>query len=182
MPKRNPAELVEWYDKLSNSYEELYAREQSQKYQLALGLVNGLRFDLALDGACGTGMFLDKLRDRCNFVVGVDLSRKMLEKAKARVRVEKVGLIRADCSTLPLREKIADCVFAISLVDSTNEFGTEMSELARAAKADGRLVVTVFHLEGKKVDIRTLGWERIEYQASLSSREDLFLVSREDIR
>ncbi len=181
MPKKNPTGLVEWYDKLSDSYEELYAREQYPKYQLALDLVSGRRFDLVLDGACGTGMFLDRVRAGCDLAVGVDLSRRMLEKARARLGIGNVGLIQADCSALPLREKVADRVFAISLVDANNEPGTELSELARAAKADGRLIVTVFHVEGERVNTRRLGWERVDYQAPLSSREDLFVVSREAI-
>ncbi len=167
---------MEWYDKLSVGYEELYGREQAPKYQLAMDSVSGKEFDLAVDVACGTGMFLDKLRGKCNYAVGVDLSRRMLEKAKSRLGVKDVGLIRADSSNLPLREKVADCLFAISLVEAKIKSREQVSEMARALKTCGFLVVTVFHSDGEKVDLGGLEVEGVEYHAGLSSIEDLFLI------
>ena len=178
MGKKNSAGLVEWYDKLSDGYEELYATEQSVKYQRAMGWVDGHRFDLAVDVACGTGLFLDRVRRKCSYVVGVDLSRRMLEKARTRLKFEDVGLVRADCSALPLREKVADCLFAISLIEEGSESRKQVLELHRIAKTGGFVVVSVFHPEGRKVDLGRLGLELVKHHTELSPREDLLVVRR----
>ena len=169
---------MEWYDKLSDGYEELYATEQSVKYQRAMGWVDGQSFDLAVDVACGTGMFLDRLRGNCNYVVGVDLSRRMLEKARTRLKSEDMGLVRADCSALPLREKVADCLFAISLIEEGSKSRKQVLELHRIAKTGGFLVVSVFHSEGRKVDLGKLGVEIVKHHTELSPREDFLVVRR----
>ncbi len=182
MPEKNSTDLVEWYDKLSDGYEELYATEQSVKYQRALGWLDGHRLDLAVDVACGIGMFLDRVRGTCNYVVGVDLSRRMLEKARTRLKFEDVGLVRGDCSALPLREKVADCLFAISLIEEGSQARKRVLELHRIAKTGGFLVVSVFHPEGRKVDFGKLGVKGVKHHTELSPREDLLVVRRAAIR
>lgn len=57
------------------------------KYSAPQVLVQGLgnrRFDAALDLGCGTGLVGEQLRGRARRIVGVDLSRNMVERARAR--------------------------------------------------------------------------------------------------
>ncbi len=174
MRAKDTAELVEWYDKLSGSYDELYAEEQSVKYDLALKTVGGRKFDIAIDIACGSGLFFAKLRMTCGFVVGVDVSREMLEKAKTRARNQDVGLVRSDCYMLPVKDESADCLFAISLLKAGGELGKQVSEIARVVKNDGFVVGTVFRNDDEILGTGELCLEGAGNLTDVSSREALF--------
>jgi ubiquinone/menaquinone biosynthesis C-methylase UbiE len=170
------AGLVEWYDILAGAYDELYAQEQVVKYAAALESIGDRRFDVIVDVACGTGLFLDRLTILCELVVGVDLSRGMLEKAR-RSAGGNVSLVRADCARLPLKDEMADCIFAISLLKAGRELEGQVSEMARVVRRQGLVVGTVFR-DGKETSPSKLGFDNSVELKDLSSRESLFLVRR----
>jgi ubiquinone/menaquinone biosynthesis C-methylase UbiE len=172
------AALVEWYDKLSGGYDELYAKEQSAKYDAALEIVGAREFDVVLDVACGTGLFLDRLGMMSGLVVGVDASREMLEGAKRRGASGKVSLVRADCAWLPLRDQVADCVFAISLLKADGEqLGEQVSEMSRVVRQKGFVVATVFRKDDR-VPLNVPGLVSTLKLRDVSSREALFVFHR----
>ena len=166
--------LVEWYDKLSGSYDELYAREQSAKYELALKAVDGSRFDVAVDVGCGSGLFFQRLGMICGFVVGIDVSREMLERAKARAQDGNVSLIRSDSWKLPLKDEMVDCLFAISLLNAGGQLKEQVSEMARVVKHDGSIIGTVFRGDDGATGIDELGPQHVGNLRKVSSRETLF--------
>jgi len=171
---KDTAELVEWYDKLSDGYDELYAEEQSVKYDLALKTTGARKFDIAIDIACGSGLFFEKLRTTCAFVVGVDVSREMLEKAKTRARNQDVSLVRSDCYKLPLKDETADCLFAISLLKAGSELGKQVSKIARVVKNDGFVVGTVFRNDDEIPGTGELSLGATGNLKDVSPREALF--------
>ena len=177
MRSEDTAGLADWYDKLSSGYDELYAKEQSVKYNAALEAVGGCRFDVVVDVACGTGLFLDRLRTTCGLVVGVDVSREMLEKAKTHAATENVSLVRADCAWLPLKDEMTDCIFAISLLKTGGLMRRQVSEMARTVKGDGLLVGTLFR-DDDGMSLSKLGLNSTAKLKDLSSRESLFLIRR----
>ncbi len=176
MRSEDNAGLVEWYDKLARGYDELYAQEQAVKYAAALEFIGDRRFDVILDVACGTGLFLDKLRTLCRLVVGVDVSRGMLEKAKKSAG-GNVCLVRADCARLPLMNEMADCIFTISLLKAGRQLEGQVSEMARVVGREGLVVGTMFR-DGEETSPSKLGFGNTVELKDLSSRESLFLVRR----
>ena len=178
MPEKEAAELVEWYDKLADGYDELYAAEQSSKYDAVLKAVASRRFVLAVDVACGTGLFLDRLRLICDLVLGVDVSRAMLVKAKGRSRDATVSLVRADCSAMPLRDCIADSVFAISLLKPGAVMAKQLGEMWRVTRPDGIVAGTMFRDGGERPVLDDMGLEGNVRWWDLSAREVLFLARR----
>ncbi len=163
------ADLVEWYDTLADGYDELYAAEQSSKYDAAMRAVSSLRFGVAVDAGCGTGLFLERLRVICDLVLGVDVSHGMLA---------SVSLVRADCSTLPLRDCVADCVFAISLLKPGAVMKKQLSEISRVTQREGIVVGTMFREGGEKPVLVAKGLESDAKWWNLSVREVLFLARR----
>jgi len=178
LTEKDAADLVAWYDKLADGYDELYAAEQSSKYDAALKAVSSLRFDMAVDAGCGTGLFLERLRAICDLVLGVDVSHEMLAKAKVRCRDSSVSLVRADCSALPLRNCIADCVFAISLLKPGAVMTQQLGEMSRVTRMEGILVGTMFREGGEKPVLVEKGLESNTKWWNLSVREVLFLARR----
>ena len=178
MPEKSPAELVEWYDKLAEGYDELYAEEQSLKYDAVLKAVGPRRFETVIDLACGTGLFLERLRLICDFVVGVDVSRAMLLKARERFRKAGFPLIRADCSALPLRDGISDGVFSISLLEPGHSNTRKLEEMRRISAPSGVLVGTMFRAGTNQRSMPSKGLDGEIVWLDLSSREVLFLMHR----
>jgi malonyl-CoA O-methyltransferase len=171
---KDTAGLVEWYDKLSGSYDELYAREQLAKYELALEAVDGSRFNVAVDVGCGSGLFFQRLGMICGFVVGIDVSREMLKRAKARAQDGNVSLIRCDSCKLSLKDEIVDCLFAISLLKTGDQLKEQVSEMARVVKDDGSIIGTVFRGDDEEPAIEELGPQSVRILRNVSSRETLF--------
>jgi ubiquinone/menaquinone biosynthesis C-methylase UbiE len=169
--------LVEWYNALSNSYDELYLEEQSRKQKLVLELLPDKKFGLMLDVGCGTGNLLGAVQATADHIVGIDLSEGMLRKAKS-LRSKKIDLLRADCSWLPLRNGLAQCVVAISVIESGDNGRQQFVELERVCRSDGSLVFTMFHDEQGTIDGDMFGQLQVEQQSDISARERLFLARR----
>jgi len=178
LTEKDAAEIVEWYDTLADGYDELYAAEQSLKHDAALKAVASRRFGTAVDAGCGTGLFHDRLRVICDFVLGVDVSREMLVRARTRSRDPSVSLVRADCSTLPLRDCIVDCVFAISLLKTGAVMAKQLAEMSRVIQMGGIVVGTMFREGGEKPVLVGEGLGSDAKWWNLSAREVLFLARR----
>ncbi|MBP1885844.1 putative TPR repeat methyltransferase [Ensifer mexicanus] len=60
---------------------------------------NGRRFHHVTDLGCGTGLFGERIRHRCDYLEGFDLSANMLAKAEAKATYDR--LAQADLSLAP---------------------------------------------------------------------------------
>lgn len=119
----------------------MYVREAAIR---KLDLKPGMR---VLDLACGTGLnlpYLARAVGPTGQVVGVDYTRAMLEKAKAkceRLGLGNVRLIEADAATVSLEEDTFDCVLcthALSIIPRSRE---ALRKAVSALKPGGRMVV-----------------------------------------
>ncbi|MDF0375907.1 MULTISPECIES: class I SAM-dependent methyltransferase [Streptomyces] len=112
-----------------------------------LGLRPG---DTAVDAGCGTGRALPALRDAVGAggtVIGVDLTREMLDAARRAGREASGALLLSDVARLPLRPGVADAVLAAGLVSHLPHPGRGLVELARVVRPGGRLAL--FHPIGR---------------------------------
>jgi SAM-dependent methyltransferase len=112
-----------------------------------LGLREG---DRVLDAGCGTGRALPPLRaavGASGTVVGVDLTRAMLQAAVRAGRHRDGHLMLADVGALPLRSGVFDAVFAAGLVAHLPEPSENLRELRRVVRPGGRLAL--FHPIGR---------------------------------
>src|SRR3989454_11026084 len=105
---------------------EVYDATRSLRPDVREAVLDGLEQALGgtnplLDVGVGTGRFADPLRRLGFEVVGVDLSRRMMAKAREK-RIP--DLILADAESLPLRSKsfeVAMMVHLLHLVDGVQE-------------------------------------------------------------
>lgn len=171
--EEHPRKVAEWYDALSQSYDELYGEEQSNKQKRVSQFLNGRVFRLIVDVGCGTGTFLQSARGNYEEAVGIDFSSNMLKRARARTFPGSVELIRAESSSLPIKDAAADCVVSISLIDSKVNFSRHLTELRRIGKQPGTIVMTIFKEDkaGPSFDS-----SEIESCAEISQRETLYCV------
>src|SRR5208337_3325262 len=93
---KDKRKVMQRYDLTAEMYNERYSEEQKAKYRAALENVN-VADCAVLDVGCGSGLFFSKVAAKANVVVGFDISRKLLLKAKEEAnRFQNVLVLLAD--------------------------------------------------------------------------------------
>ena len=97
-----------------------------------------------LDAGCGNGRyarFLLRHADTDAVLTGFDLSRKMLERARSRLRSNRVTLAVADLTKLPYADETFDAVVCGWVLEHLPDPTPGLRELARVMKPGGKLLL-----------------------------------------
>ncbi|MDZ7269402.1 MAG: class I SAM-dependent methyltransferase [candidate division KSB1 bacterium] len=117
-----------------------------------LALLPGVRNKNCLDLACGSGRYLNILRQRgAAQVLGLDFSREMLAAASAHHH----QLLQGDLRALPLAAESFDLVVCGLAVGHVENLHAVLAEIARVLRAGGELLYSDFHPFGALA-----GWRR----------------------
>lgn len=99
--------------------------------------INSCESDLILEIGVGTGKNVPYYRDGC--YIAVDISEKMIFRAKRRVKdSKKVQFIVGDAESLPFKDGIFDIVFTTFVFCSVENPVKGLKEAYRVLKPDGR--------------------------------------------
>jgi SAM-dependent methyltransferase len=99
-----------------------------------------------LDAGCGPGAYAEWLADHGAAVVGLDVSRRMIELARLRLR-DRASFVHADLGR-PLAFLAADSfdlVLAALALDYVRDWAAVFAEFFRLLRAGGHLVFSVEH-------------------------------------
>jgi malonyl-CoA O-methyltransferase len=130
------------YDVTAESYDEQYGEEQKRKYSKALQNIE-VGGKALLDVGCGSGLFFREVAAKAELVVGVDVSRGLLLKAKVQAKsFGNVFVVQADADNLPFKEGFFDGIFAFTVLQNMPKPALTLTELRWVAKTGGRVVVT----------------------------------------
>jgi len=106
---------------------------------------------LGLDLGCGNGRHGESLAGVVERVVGVDVSRGLLETARERSRArdydDALGLVQADAAALPIRADVVDVAVYVATLHHLRSRATRvasLSELARVLAPGGRALVSAW--------------------------------------
>jgi malonyl-CoA O-methyltransferase len=139
---KDKRKVMQRYDLTAEMYEERYAEEQKAKYGAALENVN-IANCTVLDVGCGSGLFFSHAAKKAKVLVAVDVSRKLLLKAKEQAQAfGNAFVLQADADHLPFREAFFDAVFAFTLLQNMPEPSETLNQLKLVVKLGGRVVVT----------------------------------------
>ncbi len=132
------------YDVTWDSYDQQYTEEQAAKYKAALKALNApAAFGIALDVGCGSGLFFSQITTKAEIVVGVDLTRNLLLKAKKQAKTfGNVHVIQADADHLPFKNGAFDNVFSFTVLQNMPKPKETLLEFKRQTKPDAKIVVT----------------------------------------
>jgi len=176
----------EWFEvAFDDLYVELYAHRDASEAEQAIGWLAralaaqghpGLAGVAALDVACGAGRHLAALARRGARAVGVDLSRSLLERARAAGVAG--GLVRGDLRRLPFAGRSFG--LALSMFTSLGYFESEaenhaaLSEVARVLYARGWFVVDYLNASAVIRDltpatVREVGEYRVEEERRIDA-------------
>ncbi len=141
------SDTTEGYDKLAPKFDKTPFRTPDAVLETFARHAAKTPFDAALDVCCGTGAAMKHLRPYCSRVVGLDLSRGMLDVAERELAAAdgraEVELVQGDARVLPARLH-----GAFDLVTSTGAFGhieerdehRFLTEIRKALRPGGRFV------------------------------------------
>jgi SAM-dependent methyltransferase len=172
-----PQQAEEAYDKLAGWYSARKRGSYEFRIQLPaiLDLLGDLRGKSLIDVGCGPGAYSIEFAGRGADVLGVDISRKMLEKAKSNAKTTNttVALQKADLHSLPY----ADGSFDVAVLILTILNSRIVEETARVLKPGGLLLFSDTHpiIESKG------RWERDDIGAGRIV-EDYFLEDKREWR
>ena len=141
-------EIVHKYNRIASVYDMFGILMESRARRRALEVAAILNGEKILEVALGTGLnFAEVLnRNPQGWVEGVDVSIRMLEKAKKRV--SKTGLKNyilrlCDCRHLPFKDGMFDVLMSQYMFDilPVEDFVPILSEFNRVLKQRGRIVL-----------------------------------------
>ena len=115
---KDKRKIMQRYDVTAEMYDERYAQEQQRKYKKALENVY-VAGKAVLDVGCGSGLFFKEVAAQAGLVVGVDVSRKLLLKAKEQGSAfSNVAVLQADADHLPFKDGLFGAVFAFTVLQN----------------------------------------------------------------
>jgi ubiquinone/menaquinone biosynthesis C-methylase UbiE len=141
-------EIVRKYNRIASIYDLFGISMESKARKRALDVAAIQDGEKILEVALGTGInFVEILkRNPCGWVEGIDVSAKMLEKAKKRI--SKIGrrnytLRLCDCRHLPFKSGTFDVLMNQYLFDilPVEDFVPILLEFKRVLKDGGRIVL-----------------------------------------
>jgi SAM-dependent methyltransferase len=103
-------------------------------------LAAGTGTETLIDVGCGSGEVLAALRPRVGRAIGIDLSRPLLELARAEC--PQAPLAEADAHHLPFPDGAGHIILAVGLLDYVERPRRVLAELARATAPGGRVLLT----------------------------------------
>jgi len=148
--------VIRHYNQIAGIYERQYAEEQTTKINAILSYLHIDEKSFILDVGCGTGILFPLLAE-AQFVIGVDMSPKLLRKAKQHTKkFSNTHIVCADSDFLPIQSNVFNVVFAITLLQNIpNPFAT-LEEVKRTSKSKAIIAVTALKKQFSKEKFQEL--------------------------
>jgi ubiquinone/menaquinone biosynthesis C-methylase UbiE len=136
-------EVMERYDLTAHMYDMRYAEEQEAKFEAALKSLKAKNYGRVLDAGCGTGLLFRHIALKAEMVVGLEISKNMLLKAKEHAEsFRNVHLVLADADFIPFKDGVFRMVFVFTLIQNMPEPAKTLKEIRRVAEDNAQIVVT----------------------------------------
>ena len=126
------------YDTVSRNY-DFSRRAGKADSALLVQLTAPLTSASVLEVGCGTGNYLSRIKNKPSITVGMDVSQKMLERARAKL--PDAALTRSKAEFLPFSDRTFDAVYSIQVLHHVTDRNKFVSETFRILKPGGRFAL-----------------------------------------
>ncbi|MBU2406903.1 MAG: class I SAM-dependent methyltransferase, partial [Nanoarchaeota archaeon] len=151
--KEKIKEAVKTYNKIAELYAK-YNYEKLLQFQLSkfISLLPGKK---VLDVGCGMGRDVEYFMEEKLDVIGIDLSKKMIDEAKTRVKKGKFKVM--DFTKMSFKEKTFDGIWSMAAFFHIprDHMVEVLKEMSRVLKKDGVIYIAVKEGEGEKEVIKS---------------------------
>lgn len=94
---------------------------------------------------CGTGYFTEKIAQKCESIIATDLSERLLDVAKLRLRDNSNVIFQLEnCSETSFQNESFDSVFMANLIHVVESPGKVLQECSRILRDRGIIVIVSF--------------------------------------
>jgi len=165
-----------WYSRLAPIYDLItplgFFHQETLLRRRAFNLLSPRKYGIILDLACGTGRsfpFLSEAATPEGVVIGIDFSKAMLTKAKARLRKMKrnnIQLICADVTHLPINQTPEIAISCLAMAVISN-YERAVEEVARVLRPGG-----IFLVYDVSRSNRPTGFRALNISARLALADD----------
>ncbi len=147
---------IEYYDAFSKTYENA----RSKGYHKML---DDLETDIVykhianpsskvLELGCGTGLILQRVKEKCQNSFGIDISLGMLSKSKEK----KLDIVQGDLTYLPFKDKTFNLLYSFKVLAHVKEMGQAFKEFDRVLTKDGVMVLEFYNKTSLRYLIKML--------------------------
>jgi ubiquinone/menaquinone biosynthesis C-methylase UbiE len=133
---------MNYYDQISEGYDELHQEEQIEKVQLIIDLLK-ITNEKVLDVGCGTAFYSYLFKD----YTGIDNSKGMLDQSKSNV-------IHGEAENLPFKDKSFDTVISITAIQNFTNMEKAVQEIKRVAK--NKIAISILKKSKKLNEVKLL--------------------------
>lgn len=141
-------EFSDWYEK--ERHDGYHVLIDDLESDLLLKWVDGKR---ALEVGCGTGLIMDRIRDRAEHVAGIDISPGMLQGAIAR----GLDVVQGDATALPFADASFDVVYSFKVLAHVEAIDVALREMVRVTKPGGHLVLEFYNRQSLRYVAKRVG-------------------------
>lgn len=149
--------VASWYDDYLQDEDTYQAKVIAPNLMRVLSIKQGER---VLDVACGQGYFTREAKKHTDAVVGADISKELIAKAKAQTQSPDTPYYAAPAHKLAFAKDgefdAALCVLALQNID---ELGPVFKEVKRVLKPGGRFVFVLNHPAFRVLRRSSWGWD-----------------------
>ena len=147
---RPPWQVQSVYDQIA----EHFSKTRAYAWPEVEEFVADRRGQVGLDLGCGNGRHIETLLPRVEWVIGVDLSRELLNEAGARLPAQRdVSLVQADAAALPVRTDSVDLAIYVATLHHLPDRETRVESLAELARVlDGTALISAWSTAHDRFD------------------------------
>lgn len=163
----------EYFDKKADNYDEndlvLYSKECCDEIS---NYLKNIKYETLLDIGCGTGYLIELLSNKnCSKLVGIDISTKMIEKAKDK-KIINSEFIEGSALDLPFDDNQFDVITCSESFHHYPNTDKAMQEVYRVLKKEGLYIIAdknVGKLKMISVLLDNLKNRRLKYAGDCNS-------------
>lgn len=143
--------VIEDYDNIADEFDQT-RKNQWPEFSSTLPYIKDGQ--TILDIGCGNGRFFDFIKKSFKIkYLGIDKSRKLIEKAVKSYEGPNAHFTEGDALNLPIENQIADitvCFAVLHHIPTKDLRAKAVQEMHRVVKKNGILIITVWNLFQKK--------------------------------
>lgn len=134
------------YNNWAASYDTMENKTRDLEAEVLRNTFLNPHYGNILELGCGTGKNTGWLSEKADFVTAIDLSSKMIARAREKVRVENVSFVEADITMdWPVKPGWANLVTCSLVLEHIENLDLIFAEAARALKRNGKFYICELH-------------------------------------
>lgn len=182
-----------WHKHLTEHPDILRVYLMNKIMEKAIGDLKG---KVVLEAGCGDGFFIPNLLEKNpKKVIGIDISKWLLDYARKRIKSRKVEFYQMDLTKkLDFKDNFFDVIVSYNVLQEIKDISLPIREMARILKKGGKLVISIthplYHLFVSGVETKNLSslknltrYPKVEpiHSSAIKGFEESFIVYRKPI-